>query len=106
MLPPSGPILNALARFDPLPSVRGPAADVPAPTRGILAAAGVRNARQSVVRIVGSACGLGVEGSGWVAGPGLVVTNAHVVAGENDTVVEPGGRAPGSAPPAGLRSAR
>lgn len=30
LLPPSGPILNALARFDPLPSVRGPAADVPA----------------------------------------------------------------------------
>ena len=32
LLPPSGPILHALARFDPLPSVRGPAADVPAPT--------------------------------------------------------------------------
>ena len=31
--------------------------------------------------------GSGVEGSGWVAGPGLVVTNAHVVAGEDDTTV-------------------
>src|ERR1700742_2529328 len=31
ILPPSGPILNALARFDPLPSVRGPAPNVPAP---------------------------------------------------------------------------
>ena len=30
LLPPSGPILHALARIDPLPSVRGPAADVPA----------------------------------------------------------------------------
>ena len=29
LLPPSGPILHALSRFDPLPSVRGPAADVP-----------------------------------------------------------------------------
>jgi S1-C subfamily serine protease len=95
LLPPSGPILNALARFDPLPSVRGPAADVPAPTRGILATAGVRRARPSVVRIIGSACGLGVEGSGWVAGADLVVTNAHVVAGESDTVVEPDGRPPG-----------
>ncbi len=28
-LPPSGPLLNALARFDPLPSVNGPPADVP-----------------------------------------------------------------------------
>ena len=44
LLPPSGPILNALARFDPLPSVRGPAADVPPPTRGILSTAGVRGA--------------------------------------------------------------
>ncbi len=95
LLPPSGPILNALARFDPLPSVRGPAADVPAPTRGILAAPGVRAARASVVRVVGSACGLGIEGSGWVAGPGLVVTNAHVVAGESDTVVQSSGRPSG-----------
>jgi S1-C subfamily serine protease len=40
------------------------------------------------VRVLGTACGLGVEGSGWVAGDGLVVTNAHVVAGEDDTVVQ------------------
>ena len=32
VLPPSGPILNALARVDPFPRIRGPAADVPAPT--------------------------------------------------------------------------
>ncbi len=92
LLPPSGPILHALARFDPLPSVRGPAADVSRPTRGILATAGVRRAAPSVVRVVGTACGLGVEGSGWVAEPGVVVTNAHVVAGESDTTVEVGGR--------------
>jgi S1-C subfamily serine protease len=95
LLPPSGAILNALARFDPLPSVRGPAADVPPPTAGILAAPRVRAAARSVVRVVGTACGLGIEGSGWVAGHDLVVTNAHVVAGENDTVVEPGGASPG-----------
>jgi S1-C subfamily serine protease len=95
LLPPSGPILNALARFDPLPTIRGPAATVPAPSRGILGAPGVRDAGSSVVRVVGTACGLGIEGSGWVAGPGLVVTNAHVVAGENDTRVEAGGSAPG-----------
>ena len=39
------------------------------------------------MRVLGTACGLGVEGSGWVAAPGLVVTNAHVVAGEDDTTV-------------------
>jgi S1-C subfamily serine protease len=88
LLPPTGPILQALARFDPLPSVRGPVANVPPPTRGILAAPGVRAAGASVVKILGTACGLGIEGSGWVAAPGLVVTNAHVVAGEQDTQVE------------------
>jgi S1-C subfamily serine protease len=45
----------------------------------------------SVVRILGTACGVGVEGSGWIAAPGLVVTNAHVVAGESDTSVQVGG---------------
>ncbi len=95
ILPPSGAVLNALARFDPLPSVRGPAANVPRPTRGILAAPGVRRAGRSVVRVVGTACGLGVEGSGWIAGPGIVVTNAHVVAGESDTTVQVAGREPG-----------
>ncbi|MBV9424982.1 MAG: MarP family serine protease [Solirubrobacterales bacterium] len=95
LLPPSGPILHALARFDPLPSVRGPAAQVKAPPSGIVAAPAVVAAHGSVVRIVGTACGLGIEGSGWIAAPGLVVTNAHVVAGETDEVAQPGGAAPG-----------
>jgi S1-C subfamily serine protease len=94
LLPPSGPILDALARFDPQPSVRGPAANVTSPTRRILAIRGVRAARLSVVRITGTACGLGVEGSGWVAARGLIVTNAHVVAGEADTAIQIGGVGP------------
>ena len=36
---------------------------------------------RSTVKIVGQACGLTQEGSGFVVAPGLVVTNAHVVAG-------------------------
>ena len=91
LLPPSGPILNALSRFDPLPSVRGPAADVPAPTRQILTSSAVHMAGGSVVRVFGTACGLGVEGSGWVAAPDTVVTNAHVVAGEGETEIQIGG---------------
>lgn len=87
-LPPSGPILNALGRIDPLPSVSGRAANVPPPDPRTLEAPGVHGAARSVVRIVGQACGLGVEGSGWVAGGDLVVTNAHVVAGETDTTVD------------------
>lgn len=96
VLPPSGPILNALARFDPLPSISGPGAAVAPPSKAVLRTPGVRAAAPSVVRILGNACGLGVEGSGWVAARGLVVTNAHVVAGEHDTVVQAPGDAAGS----------
>ncbi|MDX6726958.1 MAG: hypothetical protein QOK49_1763 [Baekduia sp.] len=90
VLPPSGPVLNALARFDPFPHIDGPEAQVPAPgpRTAIARDPDVAAARASVVRVLGSACGLGIEGSGWVAAPGLIVTNAHVVAGEKDTVVQ------------------
>ncbi len=46
------------------------------------------------MKILGTACGLGVEGSGWVAGDGIVVTNAHVVAGQDDTKVLLRGKEP------------
>lgn len=88
VLPPSGPLLNAIARFDPFPEVDGPTADVPAPSSAIARDPQVRGAAASVVRVIGTACGLGVEGSGWVAAPGVVVTNAHVVAGEEDTAIQ------------------
>jgi uncharacterized membrane protein required for colicin V production len=87
VLPPSGPLLKALSRADPFPRIEGPRARVPAPSRGVLADADVRGARASVFKVLGTACGLAVEGSGWVAAPGLVVTNAHVVAGQDDTTV-------------------
>ena len=94
VLPPSGPVLNALERIDPLPSVRGPAATVAPPSRAILASPAVHRAGRSVVRVYGLACGLGVEGSGWVVAPGLVVTNAHVVAGERRTQIQVRGVGP------------
>ena len=87
-LPPSGPILNALARFDPLPQISGPAPQVRRPTAAIARDPEVRAAARSVVRVLGTACGLGVQGSGWIARDGVVVTNAHVVAGQDDTTVQ------------------
>jgi hypothetical protein len=90
-LPPSGPILQALARFDPFPEIDGPRPNVPAPDSRIARDPDVRRAGRSVVRVLGTACGLGVQGSGWVAGNGVVVTNAHVVAGQDDTTVQIGG---------------
>ncbi len=86
---PSDTLLKALARFDPFPRVDGPEVDVGPPTTGVGADPDVRRAGESVVKVLGSACGLGVSGSGWVAADGTVVTNAHVVAGQEDTVVQP-----------------
>ena len=39
------------------------------------------------MKVIGQACGYLQEGSGFVVAPGLVVTNAHVVAGEPSTDV-------------------
>ena len=78
---PPRTVLRALARVDPFPQIAGPAPPTAPPDARVLASAAVRQARGSVVRITSVACGLGVEGSGWVARPHLVVTAAHVVAG-------------------------
>ena len=74
-------LIDTLAHIDTFATLAGPAADVDPPDPAVLDSAGVSGAALSVVRVIGYACGLGIEGSGWVAGPGLVVTNAHVVAG-------------------------
>lgn len=84
---PPRTFLNFLARFDALPTLVGPPLPTEPPSPRVLQQPGVRAAAASVVKIVGTSCGLGLEGSGWVARPGLVVTNAHVVAGEDDTTV-------------------
>ena len=95
ILPPTGGLLNALENLDPFPRIDGPEARVRAPSAGIVDDAQVDAAARSVVKVLGTACGLGVEGSGWVAGDGVVVTNAHVVAGQDDTRVLLQGREPG-----------
>jgi S1-C subfamily serine protease len=97
LLPPSGPILGALARLDPLPSIPGRLPALAPPPPRIAGDPGVRTAARSVVRVLGTACGLAIEGSGWVVRPEEVLTNAHVVAGESDTTVEVEGRPPGLA---------
>jgi hypothetical protein len=76
LLPPDS-VLQALARIDPFPALGGPVADVPPPNPRVLRLPGVRRSAPSVVRILGTACGLGIEGSGWV--------------GERDASVQPFG---------------
>ena len=60
-----------------------PGQDVGAPPGSIpLTPALTTSVSASTVRVEGQACGRIQEGSGWTVAPGLVVTNAHVVAGE------------------------
>jgi S1-C subfamily serine protease len=94
ILPPSSGLLNAIANLDPFPRIDGPSAGVAPPTAKIASDPDVRRAAGSVVKILGTACGAGIEGSGWVVRPGVVVTNAHVVAGESDTHVLVRGHGP------------
>ena len=88
---PSELLTRAVAELDPLPEIQGPDPEVAAPDGSIAADPEVQAASERVVRVSGAACGYGVEGSGWVAARNLVVTNAHVVAGEEATRVQPGG---------------
>ena len=74
-------LLETLERVDPIGVFLGPPAIVAPPDSRLARDPDVARASRSVVRVTGIACGLGVEGSGWIARPGLVVTNAHVVAG-------------------------
>jgi S1-C subfamily serine protease len=64
-----------------------PRANVNLPSLGTMAYA-VNHDRGSVVKVEGQGCGGIVEGSGFVVGPGLIATNAHVVAGIRHPFVE------------------
>ena len=85
---PSGLLTQAVADLQPLPKIRGPEPEVAAPEGNIVNDPDVQAASQRTLRVTGTACGYGVEGSAWVAGRNLVVTNAHVVAGETATWVQ------------------
>lgn len=85
---PAQSLLDAIARFDRLPVLPvGGVRSLPVPDRSVPVTPAVRQARQSVVRVEGTSCGLTLQGSGWVVRRGIVATNAHVVAGEHDTRV-------------------
>jgi uncharacterized membrane protein required for colicin V production len=85
---PPRTVLHLLARIDPFPAIAGPAAPAQPPSPSVLRNPVIRRASHSVVRILGTACGLGLEGTGWFVRPHLVVTAAHVVAGEHDTRIQ------------------
>lgn len=93
-LPPAPEVLSRISRLigaNFFPDVFiGPAPrpiePVDPPTSGEVARA-LAAAGESTVRVEGLGCGGLKTGSGFIAAPGLVVTNAHVIAGLDQTVV-------------------
>jgi S1-C subfamily serine protease len=74
----------------------GPEPSLPSPLRidpASASSAGVNAAAAVTVRVRGNGCGGIVEGSGFPIGPGLILTNAHVVAGTRTTTVNVSGSA-------------
>jgi S1-C subfamily serine protease len=92
-LPPAPPLIARIEQLvDPngFPKVfigqePSPPLDNPASPAEVQEA--VANAGTSVVKIQGYGCGGIVSGSGFVVAPGLVATNAHVVAGVHDITI-------------------
>lgn len=72
---------SVFAQFEP-PTASPVALPASGPTRALAA-----RAAGSTVKVLGVACGYLQEGSAFVVAPGVVATNAHVVAGETTTQV-------------------
>lgn len=72
------------------PFVETPITEVDAPNAALAGSAVVADVADSVLKIRGRApsCSRQLEGTGFVIGPQLVMTNAHVVAGTEETGVE------------------
>jgi S1-C subfamily serine protease len=77
--------------FPPVFAALAPASAEPValPSNSLLRSA-VLEASPSTVKVEGYGCGVIQEGSGFVVAPGLVVTNAHVVAGIPQPLVQAG----------------
>lgn len=86
-----GPFPQVFSALRPAPEVG------PSPGDSGIAPDVVARTSASTVKIEGRSCDRIQEGSGFVAEPGVVVTNAHVVAGEETTeIVRPDGSRAGA----------
>jgi S1-C subfamily serine protease len=91
-VPPQGTLGVLVLRSGLVPALNGPLvlAEEPDPASAITPA--VLTARGSVLQVRSTACDSIVTGTGWVAGNGIVVTNAHVVAGAQRSFLAGGPR--------------
>ncbi|HEY3262920.1 MAG TPA: MarP family serine protease [Pseudonocardiaceae bacterium] len=81
------------------PFSQTPLVEVDPPDPALQASPVVRQLQSSVIKVRGraSSCGRALEGTGFVVAPDRVMTNAHVVAGTDDVLVEvAGGRKAGT----------
>lgn len=76
-------IAGAVAYLTDLPPFFS--ASIAAPDQTVAESRAVQLASRSEVNIFNQSCR--INGSGWIAAPGLVVTDAHVVAGEPDPLI-------------------
>ena len=86
LLPP-GPLLTAEKASYALPVIDGPRVRAGLPDPRIKRDPEVQAAARSVAKIEIAACGQTGDGTGWIAGDGIVVTNAHVVRGSDAPAV-------------------
>lgn len=96
-VPPQGPLGVVVLRSGLVPSLNGPLVLAEDPDPASASRPAVLAARASVLQVRSTACERIVTGTGWVAGPGMVVTNAHVVAGTKRSFLSGGPQYTGAA---------
>ena len=91
VVPAPGPLVNAEVSYL-LPEIDGPRAYGRPAGVNVKRDPEVTEAASSVVKIGVSACGSERGGSGWIAGDGIVVTNAHVVEASDEISLQVEGK--------------
>ncbi len=96
-VPPQGALGVVVLRSGLVPALNGPLVLAEAPDPASASKPAVLAARLSVLQVRSTACNRIVTGTGWVAGNGLVVTNAHVVSGAKRSFLSGGPQYNGAA---------
>jgi S1-C subfamily serine protease len=91
VLTPAGPVRHD-ARASDRASSEGRRPTVAVPESRLLSHPAVKLADRNLVEITTTRCTDGFQGSGWIAGHGIVVTNAHVVTAAKRVFVVRGGQ--------------